>query len=484
MARLLLLSIAVSLLSACASVQTARVGKLPNVIVILADDLGHGDLGSYGGTAFPTPNLDALARSGVRYTDGYATAAVCAPSRAGLLAGRHQARFGFEFNPVGRDERLGMPPAETTFAEHAKAAGYRTALIGKWHIGQGAGYHPLDQGFDSFFGLLGGATNFFPDADPGVVTAETAGDRVISRARFPIMRNREIVDPPGDLTDVFAEAAARFIAENASAPFLLYLPLTAPHTPLQTAQADAARFAHIASPHARIYASMVTKLDDAVGRVMQALNTAGATRNTVIVFASDNGCPSYIGGACSNGKLSGWKAYPWEGGIRVPFIVSAPGRLTPGVETRPVSLLDVMPTVVELTGIGTARPVEGYSLLSPPPERALFWRMGPNHAVRQGRWKLLVVNKSATVQSLNDVLGQPTPDGVKAGVSPLGQWTLLFDLKADPGETSDVAARHPEVVARLKASFAAWDRSNVEPVFTSRRQFRSEIDGRKIQLFN
>lgn len=463
----------------------------PNVIVILTDDLGYGDLGVYGGKVIPTPHIDALAASGVRFTDAYATAAVCAPSRAGLITGRHQARYGFEFNPVGRDEQAGAPVSEASIAQVMKSAGYATAMVGKWHIGQAGGFHPLDRGFDSFFGFLGGAASYFKDPAESGLQADTGADGAMTRTRFPIVRGREVVEQGGYLTDVFTDEAVGFIRAHRRQPFFLYLAYNAPHTPLQAPKAYTDRFAHITSPHQRLYAAMVASLDDNVGRLRQALAEEGLERDTVIFFLSDNGCPNYVRGACSNAPLSGYKAFPWEGGVRVPFMVSAPGRIVPGlVSSRPISTLDILPTAARLAGVKAPSGVEGRdiaSALAPTAgivERPLFWRMGPNHAVREGRWKLLVVNKSDTVDDMSNVLGSPTPDGVKATVSPLGQWTLLFDVVHDPGEKHDLASAHPEVVARLSRDFATWDKNNVEPMFTSRRQFRSEVDGRKVQLFN
>lgn len=468
-----------------------RTDTRPNVIVILADDLGYGDLGAYGGKVIPTPNIDALARSGVRYTDAYATAAVCAPSRAGLLTGRHQSRFGFEFNPVGRDEQTGVPVNETSIAQVMKSAGYTTSMIGKWHTGQAPGFHPLDRGFDSFFGFLGGAASYYADPAESAMQADTGADGAMNRTRFPVIRDHQIIDQKGYLTDVFTDEAGKFIAANRDKPFFLYLAYNAPHTPLQAPKAYTDRFADIASPHQRLYAAMVSSLDDNIGRLRQTLRDEGLERDTVVILLSDNGCPNYIRGACSNAPLAGYKAFPWEGGVRVPFMISAPGRLPAGVvSNREVSTLDIMPTLARLSDAPKPVGAEGQDLLGKPApkgkaaERALFWRMGPNYAVRDGRWKLLVVNKSDTVQDMDNILGAPVPDGIKAEVSPLGQWVLLFDVAADPGEKHDLAARHPKVVARLSKAFSTWDKANIDPMFTSRRQFRSEVDGRKVQLFN
>jgi arylsulfatase A-like enzyme len=478
-------------IAAAASICVSRPAAAPpsrmNVVVILADDLGYGDVSSYGGR-LPTPNIDALAAAGVRFTDAYATAAVCAPSRAAMLAGRHQARFGFEFNPVGRDEQTGLPAGETTLADMMRSAGYATALIGKWHIGQGPGHHPLDRGFQRFYGVLGGATSYVGTLAPGDMGAETGADAASSRQRIPIFDGRRTVDPPGYLTDVLTDQAIAYMRENRERPFFLLYAPTAPHTPLQATKRYLDRFPGIADPHARIYAAMVSALDDNVGRLTGELRALGLDRRTLVVFLSDNGCPNYVRGACSNGPLAGYKAFPWEGGVRVPFIASAPGRLPAGaVSGRVVSTLDLMPTLAAAAGVAKPPRAEGASLFAAAGRKAprdLYWRMGPNYVVRDGRWKLLVANKSNTVQDLTNILGSPVPDGIKAEVSPLGQWTLLFDVEADPGEKRDLAAAHPDVVRRLQRRFEAWDRANIEPMFTSRRQFHAEVDGRRVQLFN
>lgn len=488
-----LLVAAVIGMGSCAGLgeQQAAEARRPNIIVILADDLGYGDTSAYGGN-IPTPNIDALAASGVRFTSGYVPAAVCAPSRAALLSGRQQTRFGFEFNPVGRDEMTGLPLGETTIAQVMKVAGYVTGIVGKWHIGQAAGFHPLDRGFDSFFGVLGGATDFITRPAEGDIAAVIPGDNLTVRSRFPISRGREVVDEPRYLTEAFTDEARGFIRSNRDKPFFLYLAYTAPHTPLQATKLYADRFPDIASPYQRTYAAMVSSLDDGVGAIMAELRAQGLERDTVVIFLSDNGCAGYIRGGCTNRPLEAGKGTPWEGGVRVPFIMSAPGRIPAGVvEDRAVSSLDIMTTAARLAGAKAPARAEGADLVAAlttardkPVHDALFWRMGPNHAIREGRWKLIVVNKSDTVQDLDKVYGQPVPDGVPATVGPLGQWVLLYDLDADPGETRDLAAQHPEVVKRLSARFDTWNALNVEPIFTSRRQFHSVIGERRVQLFN
>lgn len=455
----------------------------PNIVLIVADDLGFGDLGAYGGN-IATPHIDALARSGIRYSSAYATAPICSPSRAGLLSGRFQGRFGFYFNLVGRD--TGMPAGETTLAEVAKEAGYRTAMIGKWHVGEGPGREPLDQGFDSFFGFLGGATSYFPDGTPGLITADTGADKLVTRARFPILRNREIVEPPGNITDVFTAEAIKFIDSSRDQPFFLYLAYNAPHMPFQASTEEVAPFAAVPSVYSRVYAAMVSTLDKGVGRVMDALRERGIENNTVVFFVSDNGCPNYTHGACSNAPYSGWKAFPLEGGIRVPFILSAPGRIHAGqVESRVVSTLDIMPTIASVLGGMAPTSSEGQNLLASRDDdggRALYWRMGPNHWALQGPWKLITINKAAEVQSLSEVVGKPLADAVPPGMSPLGQWQLLFNLGLDPGEKHDLIGRHDDTVERLQQGYATWDEKNLAPAFPSRREFRTEMAGKKVQL--
>jgi arylsulfatase A-like enzyme len=473
------------LLNACAVPAAAAPNPRddkPNIILIVADDLGYGDLGAYGGH-IPTPNIDALARSGIRYDSAYATAPICSPSRAGLLSGRFQGRFGFYFNLVGRE--TGMPASETTIAEVAKQAGYRTALIGKWHVGEGPGLQPLDQGFDSFFGFLGGATSYFPDGTKGLVTADTGSDRLVTRARFPIMRGRTIVDPPGNITNVFTGEAVKFIAANRDQPFFLYLAYNAPHMPLEATAEDVKPFANDPSAYSRVYKAMMTTLDKGVGRVVDEVRSLGLEKNTIILFISDNGCPNYDRGACSNAPFSGWKAFPLEGGIRVPFILSAPGRVKAGqVSHQPISTLDIMPTIAAAVHRPAPAQSEGRNLLTAKlatADRKLYWRMGPNHWMRDGAWKLIVINKAATVQSLSDVTGKGLAEGVPPG-SPLGQWQILFNLDRDIGEMHDVAAQHADIVSSLQRGYEVWNRKNIDPIFPSRREFRTEMAGKKVQL--
>lgn len=460
----------------------------PNVIVILADDLGYGDISAYGQNRVRTPNIDRLAAGGVRFTDGYVTAAVCAPSRAAILTGRQQTRYGWEFNPVGPDPTTGVDATQPMIGQLLKHAGYTTAMVGKWHLGHRRGFHPLDRGFDEYFGVLAGATEYWETKGSGDVGITTPVDSLISREQLPIYRGRETVQVDGYLTDIFTREATDVIGRNKANPFFLYLAYTTPHTPLQAASHYWTRAPSEGREIDRIYDAMLLSLDDGVGRILDKLEAEGLRDDTIIVFLSDNGCPTYVRGACSNGRLSGHKANLWEGGVRVPFILSWPRAVRPGVYSRPVSSLDILPTLAAAAKAALPAGREGVDL-SPClrsadscPERALFWRSGPNHAVRVGDWKLIVANKSDKPTERPDDLSGPMTEGVRTEGSPLGQWVLLYNLKADPSEKHDVAAAHPKIVAHLQARFAEWNRQNVEPPSTSRSEVHTAVNGLPVQL--
>jgi arylsulfatase A-like enzyme len=466
--------------------RAAAAPRPPNVVVILADDLGYGDVSADGGDWIPTPNIDALARSGARFTDGYVTAAVCSPSRAGLLTGRHQSRFGFEFLQWGRPNAA-PPPSEVMIPTVMKRAGYATGMIGKWHLGQAPGVQPVDRGFDEYYGVLGGATSYLPKLGPTDEAAITGMDNVITRERDPIYRGREVVHPTAYLTDEFTSQAVSFIQRHRQSPFFLYVAYNAPHVPLQATAKYLDRFKSVKEPYRRVYAAMVSALDDGVGNILKELDESGLRDNTVVIFLSDNGCASYVHGACSNTPLAGYKEDPWEGGIRIPYMVSWPGHVTPGVYRFPVSSLDILPTAAGLAHVQTPATAEGVNLMpyigrdarSAPP-RKLYWRMGTSHVVRDGRWKLLIVKRAAPGAGAKPgAAAAPAP----SASPPAGPYTLLYDVVGDPGEQHDVAAAHPDIVRRLKAEFAAWDRRNVAPMFPGRAN-TAEINGYRVELIN
>ena len=506
-----LFAVAVCGLSAAPALAAPAAPPRPNLIVIVADDLGYGDTGVYGSPHVKTPHIDALAKDGVRFTQGYVAHPVCAPSRAALMTGRYQTRFGYEFNPVGRDRTGGVSREEVFLPQILKDAGYATGMVGKWHLGQPAGYHPLDRGFDSFFGVLTGATSFMTDFQPGdeEITPPGAGasfglaegvrappgaseaeKMTLLRQAAPVYRGREAVEEPDYLTDAFTREALNFIDASAPGPFFLYLAHTTPHTPLQAPAAYIARNSAIADKGQRVYAAMVTSLDDSVGRLRAALKARDLDRNTVIVLISDNGCAGYVGTACTNGPLNGFKGLHLEGGVRVPYIVSWPGGFrSGGVEDQVVSSLDIVPTAAALAGAALPRGTDGENLVpylsGPKPkgfERRLFWRTGPNYAVRDGAWKLWSVNRAEPGETESTAAGI-TPDGVQAKASSQGVYDMLYNLADDPGESRNLAASRPEVVARLKAVIAEWDRGNVPAQWTSMRQAVRRHEGQMLKIY-
>ena len=472
----------------------------PNIVFVFADDLGVGDLSVYGGKVIDTPNIDQLAATGVRFTQGYMTHAVCSPSRAGLLTGRYQQRHGWEFNPAGRDVENGMSIDERTMADVLKADGYATGLIGKWHLGYQDAHHPLARGFDEYFGVLASALSYIDPAVPGVEYVATGPTTGASRhprsARIAVFRGREIVEVEDYLTDVFTDEAVAFIDRHRDEPFFLFLSHTTPHTPLQATAKYLDRYRHIDNKAKRIYSAMVSSLDDSVGAVVEKLRAIGQLDNTLIVFSSDNGCMGgnyrLTEGMCSNAPHAGYKRYHQEGGIRVPLIMTWPATLPAGtVYERPVISLDLLATFSAAAGQGTTTE-DSVNLLpyltgkiDSAPHEYLYWRAGPTVAIRDERWKLIRYNKPSRSKAdlRDDGRLQPPPEGWGTD-SPNGQLTLLFDLTRDPGETENLAAEHPAIVARLEQAHADWATGLAEaPILPAVRSTLVDIHGDTVQLF-
>ncbi|MBL9126136.1 MAG: sulfatase-like hydrolase/transferase, partial [Verrucomicrobiales bacterium] len=424
----------------------------PNIVIILADDLGFGDLGCYGSRDIPTPNIDSLSTNGVRFTSGYVTAPVCSPSRAGLMTGRYQQRFGHETNPgtsLERDPHFGLPVSESTFGDRFRALDYATGWIGKSHLGGVPEFHPLQRGFQEYFGFIESHHDYFDTGEP------------LEEQHDPILRGTVPVVETNYLTTAFAQECVRFIETHAQHPFLLYAPFNAVHFPLQatTDLLDRAAALSISDPRRRELAPVLLGLDDAVGAILGALRAHHLETNTLIFLTSDNGGTVQLGSV--NRPFRGGKTEVYEGGIRVPFLMHWPGHLTPGrVFDAPVSTLDILPTAWSAAGLPAPAGwhLDGVDLLpylcdaSPGvPHPILFWRIetdGLNQggdvldgirAVREGRWKL-----------------------VKPGV--LANWEL-YDLSVDPGETTDLASARPEVVQHLVAAFRAWSAETARPLW-------------------
>ena len=428
----------------------------PNVIVIVADDMGYADIGVYGSKDIPTPNIDALAATGIRFTDAYVSGPYCSPTRAGLMTGRYQQRFGHEFNigPLEMHRDAGLPPDEKTIANRLRSAGYRTALLGKWHLGTAARFHPMERGFDEFYGFLEGDHSYLHPTDPP------------DRDNNPILDGRTPVAAMSYLTDVLADRAVEFITREKSHPFFLYLAFSAPHVPMEATDKYLARLTHIPDERRRTYAAMVSAMDDGIGRTLSALRVANLDRNTLIFFFSDNGGPIVVAGdnASSNAPLRGSKRQTWEGGIRVPFIISWNGRLKSGkTYSRPIIQLDILPTVLAAAGIRLDSPqtIDGVNLLPyltgkalGRPHEMLYWRLGGTMAIRKGDWKLVKMSDDGHMQDpavLSDLSGAE-----------------LYNLKDDVGETRNIAAVRPDKVKELAADWQRWNKDLQRPRWPSR----------------
>ena len=472
----------------------------PNVIVVVADDLGYGDISANGSETIHTPHIDELAEMGVRLTDGYVSAAVCSPTRAGLFTGRVQSRFGYEYNPTanyarGPDAELGLPLDQQTLGDLMRGAGYSTGLVGKWHLGALEQYHPLNRGFDEFFGILGGGTSYIDSAKEGVHSwpGAISGDRTSAHNAREILDGFEVVKVEEYLTDVFAERAVDFIERHADERFFLMVTPNAPHTPIQATEEYVSRFPHIEGEGARIFAAMVASVDDMVGDIVATLREHDLEQDTLMVFLSDNGCINYAQDViCTNAPLSGAKRYHLEGGVRVPFIVKWPAGLPPGaVYEQPAISLDLYATFAAAAGMGPGHAENPDSVNLLPylrgdvegePHEFLFWRSAPNMSVRWGKWKLWKVDLTDLAEA--DLSGgRLLPEVDYPPVSPHGQLTVLYDLSADVGERENLADAHPDIVARLEAELTDWNAQLAEPLWTSRRSTIDEVDGQMIQLY-
>lgn len=451
----------------------AMAVEQPNVVVLLADDLGYGESGMQGNAQVPTPNIDSIARRGVRMTQGYVMGPNCSPSRAGLMSGRVPTRFGYEFNPIGaRNEEpgVGFPEGETTLAELLQGRGYTTGLIGKWHLGGSAAYHPFRHGFDEFFGFTHEGHYFVPPPWKGVTTmlrrktlpgnlnegrwgeggsliysTHTGGDEPDYDANNPIVRGGQPVVEETYLTEAFTREAVDFIGRHQDKPFFLYLAYNAVHSPLQGKEADLAKFGDIEDLHRRIFAAMLSNLDESVGAVLAKLREEGLEEKTLVVFLSDNGGPTREL-TSSNAPLRGEKSSMYEGGIRVPWAMQWPGTLPAGATFEaPVWSVDLYATAAALSGGEVPEWTDGVNLVpflsgevEGRPHDEMFWRQGARSALRKGDWKL---------------------------VKPDAETVELFDLEADVGESRNLAGEKPEKVEELQAAWKTWNAQMAEPLF-------------------
>ena len=433
-------SLAVLVLCACSGVTDAGLPKRPNLVVVMADDMGYGDASCYGNTAFQTPHLDRLAAEGLRFTDFHSSGSVCSPTRAGLLTGRYQQRAGIP-GVINADPKVnrhhGLMPLEVTFAELLRAEGYRTAVFGKWHLGYQKRFNPIHHGFERFRGYVSGNVDYISHFDRMGIADWWDGDRLVPETGYS--------------THLITRHAVRFIKQHADLsgkkPFCLYVAHECPHSPYQGPKDRPVRGPGRTKPKKMsrkdikaTYGRMMTEMDRGVGAIATALKDAGIADRTLVLFFSDNGANRNG----HNGPLRGFKGSVWEGGHRVPAIAWWPGTISPGRKTSTLATtLDVMPTLIELAGgrLPDGHRLDGVSLVNvltgnemdarKSGRRTLFWAFGQRAAVRRGDWKLVV--------------GQLPAEGVG-----------LYNLKGDLGERTNLAASEPERVKALQAALSAW----------------------------
>lgn len=431
--------------------KAAKDNSPPNVIIILTDDQGYQDVGFNGCTDIPTPNIDRIPQNGVKFTNGYVSYAVCGPSRAGLITGRYQDRFGFGRNPLfaPNDPNMGLPLSEETLADALNRSGYHSIAIGKWHLGAHESQRPLNRGFDEFFGFLTGGHRYFPEE---WTLDNISGVKAQNDAyRTKLLRNDTRIDEQEYLTDALSREAVRFIEENANRPFFVYLAYNAPHTPLQATEKYLSRFEHIKDKRRRTYAAMVSAVDDGVGRVLDKLEELKISDNTIVFFLSDNGGPYKTNGSI-NDPLREGKGSLYEGGIRVPFAMQWPAKVKGGqVYEEPVISLDIFATTTQYAGVKPKHPLDGVNLVpflngerSGAPHEFLFWRKFDQgrYAVRGGAMKWV-------------------KEGAKDEV---------FNLVQDIGEQSSLESM--DQYRPLLESYRQWEAQMKDPVFMGLQQDR------------
>jgi len=447
----------------------------PNIVLIIADDLGYGELGCQGNPQIPTPNIDAIAKNGIRFTSGYVSAPNCSPSRAGIMTGKYQTRFGYENNPIGAkndDPGYGLPTNQKTMADILHNNGYTTAVIGKWHLGGTAKFHPLRRGFDEFFGFLHEGHSYayptgkdvtsmyrrltLPDGTKGrwihgntVYYTAMGYDEPPYDANNPILRGSQPVEENSYLTEAFTREAINFIDRKKDQPFFLEVAFNSVHSPLQAKNTDLAGLSGINDIQRRIFVGMLINMDHGIGQIVQKLKESGLEDNTIIIFLSDNGGPT-IELTSSNAPLRGEKGNLYEGGIRIPFIIQWNGKIPAGgTFDKPVISLDILPTVAAAAGADTPKDIDGVNLLpyitgekSNPPHQFLFWRQNGLTALRHGSWKIYN-NKSNSLQP---------------------EWEL-YNLVDDISETNNLIKQFPDKFRELYTDWNELNEQMVDPLF-------------------
>jgi len=471
----------------------------PNIIIILADDLGKNEISLYDSHTVRTPHIDQLAEEGIYFTEAYSTSSVCNPSRAGLLTGRYQQRFGNGRQIMGRYARnnfelfifknfintrplylidpqyspsesemkkQGLPESEISLFEIMHSVGYKTACIGKWHLGYNEPFLPQNKGIDEFFGFYEAFSLYAPTENEDIVNHrhKSFQDKVTWRQErkgpSAIIHNGVEINDNEYLTNRIAEEASRFIKQNKEYPFLLYIPFSAPHTPFQAPKSYYEKYTHVKDENKRIYYAMISALDDAVGQIIEQVKASGIEDNTLIIFSSDNGGATYTG-ACDNGNLKGGKMTHFEGGLNIPLIIKWKDTLTPGgMYHEPVSLMDVFTTAITSCNIPRTenRVVDGVDLIpyltgekSGSPHEYLFWRTDFSKTVRSDKWKLIVNSRDSIL--------------------------LLYDLEADKQEEYDLKTQYPAIVKHLLSQLAEWETELKPPLWPGVMEYGEEFNG-------
>ena len=420
----------------------------PNIIIIISDDQGYADVGFHGSKEIFTPNIDRIAKNGVVFSQGYVSYAVCSPSRAGLITGRYQNRFGYTRNILlaPKDSLMGLPISEQTLPEVLNNVDYKTKAIGKWHLGAHESLVPEKRGFDEFFGFLIGGHRYFPEdlTLNDLTEASRQMDGYITR----IYDNGRRINTKKYLTEELSDNAVKFIEDNAKDPFFLYLSYNAPHTPLQATERDLERNGHIDVEKRRTYAAMVSSMDDGVGLILDKLEEKNISENTIVVFFSDNGGVEWYNFS-DNGPLRGIKGDFFEGGIRVPFTMQWPKKIKPGINyNKPIIALDVFATVVSAASAEKfiKNNIDGVNLIpyingdvNGSPHDYLFWKNPDKDidVIRDNRYKYIRVKDDE----------------------------YIFDLDNDLSEENNIINSSRHIYQELKLKFKEWEKDMIDPVF-------------------
>lgn len=438
----------------CSSVINKNT-ELPNVIIILADDLGYADVGFNGSKDIKTPHIDDIAKNGVVFSEGYVSYPVCGPSRAGLITGRYQDTFGFGKNPLfaPKDPNMGLPLSEQTIADMLKLSNYKTFAVGKWHLGAHESLRPMKRGFDEFFGFLTGGHRYFPhewDLEDETKVKSQGG-----AYRTKLLRNEQRIEEKEYLTDALSRESVNFIERNANSPFFIYLAYNAPHGPLQATEKYLNRFLEIESKNRRTYAAMVSAMDDGIGTIISKLKEKGIYDNTIVYFLSDNG--GRLRGDSDNGELRGKKGNLFEGGIRVPFVMQWPGQIKGGQTfDKPVSSLDIFATSKAITSpkIIPKNKLHGVNLIpflkgekKHSPHSNLFWR----NNFMQNKNELRTEASAVRSEKFKFIKNK--------------QVDALYNLKKEISEQTNLKDQEKEMYDSLKNEYKRWSKTLMDPIF-------------------